>query len=173
MEAHNRESSSRPELTVKTAVSPGTRQAVLQGAHSLLLYDYAAAVWVMLLQKGMLAQVTPNCHAAGSPSSSTSCLDAQTHFARALNAAQASACATDNCEQAEKQLPVRRRHSRKPARAQPILLAAPSHQAAATEEPQKDLEVQPPAEDKRSRHKPKKLWAVSNIFVSGVLMCLR
>ena len=104
-------------------------------------------------------------YAAGSPSSSTSCHHAQLHFDRVLNAAQASSGITNNYEQAERPLPVRKRHSRKPARAEPMLPAATFHEAAALEEPKEDLAAQPPSEDRRSRHKPKKMWEVSHSLV--------
>ena len=69
---------------------------------------------------------------------------------------QASSGTATKCEQADRPLPMRKRHSRKPARGQPML---PTHEAAAPEEPKQDPAL--PSKQKRSRQ-PKKQWQVSS-----------
>ena len=52
-----------------------------------------------------------------------------------------------------------------------MLPTATTHEAAAPAEPKQDSAVQPPSEDRRSRHKPKKMWEVCH-FNNHVLIFL-
>ena len=108
---------------------------------------------------------------AGSPSSSTSCHEAQPGFVGIADSrAKAPSYAANIPSQAERPLPVRRRHSRKPAK--PVLPMVTDN-SAFQGLPQQAPLAQVSTEDKPKRNKPKKQWEVcaSNFWLLIVSDC--